>query len=95
MRQRCTVEDSLLLARQRFPGQRNSLDALCKLRQFAGQARGVFHRARRIVQAGINGVRACCKRARQYCNIRQCILKRTLVICIQQCIDVFAALVQD
>ncbi|MBN8261431.1 MAG: DNA polymerase III subunit epsilon [Xanthomonadales bacterium] len=27
---RCTVEDSLLLARQRFPGQRNSLDALCK-----------------------------------------------------------------
>lgn len=26
----CTVEDSLLLARQRFPGQRNSLDALCK-----------------------------------------------------------------
>jgi DNA polymerase-3 subunit epsilon len=30
MRERCTVEDSLLLARQRFPGQRNSLDALCK-----------------------------------------------------------------
>lgn len=30
MAQRCTVEDSLLLARQRFPGQRNSLDALCK-----------------------------------------------------------------
>lgn len=30
MDQRCTVEDSLLLARQRFPGQRNSLDALCK-----------------------------------------------------------------
>ncbi|MGX5730086.1 DNA polymerase III subunit epsilon [Pseudoxanthomonas beigongshangi] len=27
---RVTVEDSLLLARQRFPGQRNSLDALCK-----------------------------------------------------------------
>lgn len=27
---RCGVEDSLLLARQRFPGQRNSLDALCK-----------------------------------------------------------------
>lgn len=27
---RCTVEDTLLLARQRFPGQRNSLDALCK-----------------------------------------------------------------
>lgn len=27
---RCQVEDSLLLARQRFPGQRNSLDALCK-----------------------------------------------------------------
>lgn len=27
---RCTVVDSLLLARQRFPGQRNSLDALCK-----------------------------------------------------------------
>ena len=25
-----TVEDTLLLARQRFPGQRNSLDALCK-----------------------------------------------------------------
>jgi DNA polymerase-3 subunit epsilon len=30
MQQRCTVEDSLLLARQRFPGQRNSLDALCR-----------------------------------------------------------------
>ncbi|QIL21020.1 DNA polymerase III subunit epsilon [Thermomonas sp. HDW16] len=28
--ERCTVEDTLLLARQRFPGQRNSLDALCK-----------------------------------------------------------------
>lgn len=27
---RAQVEDSLLLARQRFPGQRNSLDALCK-----------------------------------------------------------------
>lgn len=27
---RCTVEDTLLMARQRFPGQRNSLDALCK-----------------------------------------------------------------
>ncbi|QDH70544.1 DNA polymerase III subunit epsilon [Marilutibacter alkalisoli] len=27
---RCAVEDSLRLARQRFPGQRNSLDALCK-----------------------------------------------------------------
>ena len=26
----CTVEDTLLMARQRFPGQRNSLDALCK-----------------------------------------------------------------
>lgn len=30
MRDRVQVEDSLLLARQRFPGQRNSLDALCK-----------------------------------------------------------------
>lgn len=27
---RCTVEDTLLMARQRYPGQRNSLDALCK-----------------------------------------------------------------
>jgi DNA polymerase-3 subunit epsilon len=27
---RCTIEDTLLMARQRFPGQRNSLDALCK-----------------------------------------------------------------
>ncbi len=27
---RAAVEDSLLLARQRYPGQRNSLDALCK-----------------------------------------------------------------
>lgn len=27
---RCSVEDTLLLARQRFPGQRNSLDALCR-----------------------------------------------------------------
>ncbi|MFC3551210.1 DNA polymerase III subunit epsilon [Lysobacter cavernae] len=30
LRDRCTVEDTLLMARQRFPGQRNSLDALCK-----------------------------------------------------------------
>jgi DNA polymerase-3 subunit epsilon len=30
MRTRCAVEDTLQLARQRFPGQRNSLDALCK-----------------------------------------------------------------
>jgi DNA polymerase III subunit epsilon len=30
IRDRCRIEDSLLLARQRFPGQRNSLDALCK-----------------------------------------------------------------
>ena len=30
LRDRCSVEDSLLIARQRFPGQRNSLDALCK-----------------------------------------------------------------
>ena len=29
IRDRCGVEDSLALARQRFPGQRNSLDALC------------------------------------------------------------------
>ncbi|MDB6163866.1 MAG: polymerase subunit epsilon [Xanthomonadaceae bacterium] len=27
---RCRVEDSLALARQRYPGQRNSLDALCR-----------------------------------------------------------------
>ncbi|QOW21447.1 DNA polymerase III subunit epsilon [Novilysobacter avium] len=27
---RCRIEDSLLLARHRFPGQRNSLDALCR-----------------------------------------------------------------
>ncbi|GAB1595459.1 DNA polymerase III subunit epsilon [Lysobacter sp. PAGU 2638] len=27
---RCRVEDTLLLARKRFPGQRNSLDALCR-----------------------------------------------------------------
>lgn len=26
----CSVEDSLLLARQQYPGQRNSLDALCR-----------------------------------------------------------------
>ena len=30
MHLRCRVEDSLEMARQRFPGQRNSLDALCK-----------------------------------------------------------------
>lgn len=30
LRERAEVEDSLELARQRFPGQRNSLDALCK-----------------------------------------------------------------
>jgi len=30
MREVCAVEDSLELARQRYPGQRNSLDALCK-----------------------------------------------------------------
>ena len=27
---RCTVEDTLAMARKRYPGQRNSLDALCK-----------------------------------------------------------------
>jgi DNA polymerase-3 subunit epsilon len=30
VRERCAVEDTLQMARQRFPGQRNSLDALCK-----------------------------------------------------------------
>lgn len=30
MRERCAVLDSLELARQRYPGQRNSLDALCR-----------------------------------------------------------------
>ena len=30
LRDRCGIEDSLMLARQRFPGQRNSLDALCR-----------------------------------------------------------------
>jgi DNA polymerase-3 subunit epsilon len=30
MRERCAVLDTLVLARERFPGQRNSLDALCK-----------------------------------------------------------------
>ena len=30
IRERCAVEDTLLMARKRFPGQRNSLDALCK-----------------------------------------------------------------
>ena len=30
IQERCTVEDTLLMARQRYPGQRNSLDALCK-----------------------------------------------------------------
>ena len=30
LRERCMVLDSLELARQRFPGQRNNLDALCK-----------------------------------------------------------------
>jgi len=30
LRERCMVLDSLELARERFPGQRNSLDALCK-----------------------------------------------------------------
>jgi len=30
MRDRCAVLDSLEMARQRFPGQRNSLDALCR-----------------------------------------------------------------
>lgn len=30
LRDRCAIEDSLLLARQRYPGQRNSLDALCR-----------------------------------------------------------------
>lgn len=28
--QRCPIEDTLLLARKSFPGQRNSLDALCR-----------------------------------------------------------------
>ena len=30
LRELCAIEDSLLLARERFPGQRNSLDALCR-----------------------------------------------------------------
>lgn len=30
LEQLCTIEDTLLLARRRHPGQRNSLDALCK-----------------------------------------------------------------
>jgi DNA polymerase III subunit epsilon len=30
IRDRCSVQDSLEMARQRYPGQRNSLDALCK-----------------------------------------------------------------
>lgn len=30
LRERCSVVDSLVLARQKHPGQRNSLDALCK-----------------------------------------------------------------
>jgi DNA polymerase-3 subunit epsilon len=30
VRDRCGVEDSLEMARQRYPGQRNSLDALCR-----------------------------------------------------------------
>ena len=30
LRERARIEDSLELARQRYPGQRNSLDALCK-----------------------------------------------------------------
>ena len=30
VRDRCAVEDSLLMARRRYPGQRNSLDALCR-----------------------------------------------------------------
>ena len=30
IQERCGILDSLLLARQRFPGQRNSLDALCR-----------------------------------------------------------------
>ncbi|HTD28535.1 MAG TPA: DNA polymerase III subunit epsilon [Xanthomonadaceae bacterium] len=30
VRERCAIVDSLELARQRYPGQRNSLDALCK-----------------------------------------------------------------
>ena len=30
LHERCGVEDSLRMARERFPGQRNSLDALCR-----------------------------------------------------------------
>ncbi|RYD16520.1 MAG: DNA polymerase III subunit epsilon [Lysobacteraceae bacterium] len=30
LRERCSVLDTLALAREKFPGQRNSLDALCK-----------------------------------------------------------------
>ncbi|MFT3896539.1 MAG: DNA polymerase III subunit epsilon [Thermomonas sp.] len=30
MGERCAVEDTLALARERYPGQRNSLDALCR-----------------------------------------------------------------
>jgi DNA polymerase III subunit epsilon len=30
LHERCRIEDSLAMARQRYPGQRNSLDALCR-----------------------------------------------------------------
>ena len=38
------VEDTLLMARQRFPGQRNSLDALCKRYQVDNSGRS-YHGA--------------------------------------------------
>ena len=47
---RCTVEDTLQLARQRFPGQRNSLDALCK-RLGVDNSRRALHGA--LLDAGI------------------------------------------
>lgn len=40
----CAVEDTLLLARQRHPGQRNSLDALCK-RYNIDNAQRILHGA--------------------------------------------------
>jgi DNA polymerase III subunit epsilon len=41
MADRCAVLDTLLMARERYPGQRNSLDALCKRLGVDNSARGL------------------------------------------------------
>ena len=48
----CTVLDTLALARQLHPGQRNSLDALCKRYSVDNSGRAAARRAARCAHSG-------------------------------------------